>query len=139
MADRVNSNLDLRELFSLVSELQSKIRNLESALDCPKSSRPVKFTNWKSDQHTGSRCLETPFLHPTARDADAETHPIALVSNLFMKRVILNDTPVTGLIDTRCSHVLVRCSVARRAKVEVRPVTCTLYTADTLTSHPYRG
>lgn len=87
----VNSNLDLWKLFSLISELQNKVRHIESSLDCQKPSRPVKCKNWKPDQHTRSRCLETPFMHPTTRDADAdlraEAHPIALVSKSFMKPV----------------------------------------------------
>lgn len=126
MADSDNSDPDLEaptygELFYLVSELQSRVRALESAQDCPKPRRPVKCTNWNSDQHTGSRCPETPSIYQTTRDADAallaEAHQIAPVSNLFMKPVILNNTPVTGLIDTVSSHVLVRCTVVRCAKV----------------------
>jgi len=74
-----------------------------------------------------------PSMYSTTRDADpalrTEAHTIALVSNSFMKPVILNDTPVTKLIDTGGSHVLMQSLVVRPAKVEVRSVTYALYTA----------
>lgn len=96
--------------------------------DCNRPRRPIKCSGYGSNQHTRRYCTETEPKRITGEALRADIGNEQLANNPFVKRVNINGTTVTGLIDTGCSDVLVRATVAARCGVITRATTLPLYT-----------
>lgn len=97
--------------------------------DCPGHQRPMKSSGCGSDEHrrmpcpnkaTGSSETNTGRQLANLVDSTAVQH----TKNHFTKTIMLNGTPVHGIVDTGIISVLIRDSVARRAGIAYKQVTC---------------
>lgn len=106
------------------------------ARNCLKPRRPMQCSHCGSNSHTRSKC---PDGAETARQQSrppqrsnaamcAMTPITRQVINPFSKIVLLNGITADGLIDSGCSNVLVRKSIAIQSGLQIEVKNCPLYT-----------
>lgn len=100
--------------------------------DCPRPQKPMKCTGCGSDRHRRSKCPATS-VERSGNDEPGQAYQVDAAStarkpNPYLKDVMLNDVPLTGLVDTGCSAVLVRRTAATKCRLIVDPQVYPLYT-----------